>query len=184
MLDEIKKDLLLELKEKASRLKQEEENLNFELGENEIKEKELLGYQVSPNNDSRYISFVQNYSKLSKVFNKKKFISEKQRLYGDIKEEYHKKRQEMAAKINEIKTRIGNIKKEVEEISKHIQVIDKIKNLGELPISFEKVQELLAKNNVDIYKYSAQDILSLGQSNQTSSNVMFMRKAIKENPLK
>ena len=88
MFNELKKDCLFELKEQLVAL-QEEKNKNVEtirlLSEKEI---ELVKAKSNIPHDEKYIQFENTYSKISKLFNKKKYNNEKQDLCAAIREEY------------------------------------------------------------------------------------------------
>ena len=172
----------MDLKKQAIDLKKEMDSLIKEIS---ICDEKARKYRIQQNNvtiDDRYVSFIQNYPKLSKVFNKKKYQEELKKLYDSIKAEYKELEEKESNLANNHKKRVNDISEEIEHISQELNRIDQVKELDDLLISFETAETILSQNNIDIFNYDYIDILKLGSSKKTSGNIEFMKKAIISDP--
>ncbi len=181
MFEELKKDLLIELKNKIIELTNDKEKLKEELNSTR---KESLSYSQRTyvvHNEPEIIDYANKKSKLYKVFNKKKYNNELNFLKNKVKKDLLDKHNLEENKIKEIEDKLNKIDNEINEVVKNIEVIEKVKSLEELPINFDSAKELLAKNNVNIASFGVSDMLKLGNSDKTTNNVDFMRVAVNDN---
>lgn len=116
--------MIEELKSQITSLMREEGELVYELEEREKELKEYRTYQTNPQLDKKWIYFNEDYSKLSKIFNKQKYTKELDQLNNEIKENYHNKCNDIELRINEIKERITIIKKEIAEKVNYLKQMD------------------------------------------------------------
>ena len=182
MFEELKKDLLVELKNKIIELDNDKTKLGEELSTSRKQSLDYSNRTFSLWKESEYQQYITSKSKIYKFFNKKKYISELETLKGKIKEDLIEKHNSEESKIKEIEKNIKKKEDEIKNVVDNIAIVEKSKRIEELPIDFSTAQELLLNNNININNYSVDDILKLGMSNQTSGNVEFMKKAVGENP--
>lgn len=116
--------MIEELKSQITSLMREEGELVYELEEREKELKEYRTYQTNPQLDKKWIYFNEDYSKLSKIFNKQKYTKELDQLNNEIKENYHNKCNDLELRISEIKERITIIKKEIAEKVNYLKQMD------------------------------------------------------------
>ena len=182
MLEEIKKALLVEYKSELVNLEEEKNKLLIEKDNLDKDRIDLVRRSNNVYKEEECVKFNNDYSKLSKAFNKKKYIDKRTELYESVKDKLTNKANNELKEIESIKKRIKDIEERVSVISNELKNIDNIKDISELSISYDDVKKLLSRNGINIFKYSKSDILKLGSSVETTNNPIFMMKAVKENP--
>ena len=182
MIDTLKKLLLTECRSTLTNLDEEMKQLQNKKIELDKKSKDYRDHRSNPGLDSRTREFINNYSKISKFFNRNKYNAELNKLYRTIVDEYQEKINEAENERKEILERNNEIEREITLASEKAQMIDAATTIGELNITFDEAKELLSKNNINIFNYSVKEILSLGYSNETTRNIDFMRKAVEKDP--
>ena len=182
MLEELKKALLIDQKDHLTSLNEEKKRLIEERNQRDKAFITLMNRSGSVLNEPQCKEFNNNYSKISKFFNRKKYLREQKKLYDSVREDLVNESKKENEKANNIRKRLEEIDNEANSIVQILPIIDNAKDVSELSISFDYAKALLAKNDINIYDYIPREILSLGESEETTNNIEFMRKAISKDP--
>ncbi len=182
MLDTLRKLLLMECSKELTGLSEEKKQMLVTKEELEKKHRDYESHMRNQSADSRVVEFKNNYSKISKFFNKKKYNAELKALGDVIHEEYSSKIDEILKELSRINTRKIEVERELALHTARAQEVDAARTFSELNITFEEAKELLSKNGINIFDYSVNELLSLGANKETTRSVDFMKRAVDIDP--